>query len=483
MKHVDLLNDFLRDTVNLNDTRVSELETSTEAIKNAIRSSSWDPHINGWGEHGSWAHSTIIRPVDGGEFDADLLVFVEHVDGWSAATYIESLYSALRKSDTYKNKVSRSSHCITITYANERKVDIAPCITNRTIFNQLEVCNRHIDQFERSEPLLYTQWLVEKNGFSGNNSFRKVARLFKFLRDIKTRFTCPSILLTTLLALFIDEADRGTNGFTDTPTTLKTVFGRLDDWLQANVTKPRVSNPFLTTENFAEAWDDDQYATFREKIHQYRDWIDDAFGEQDRSESIAKWRRLFGDDFASTVVLEEGKSVGKSLVALFKASTVEARQFTGDLVDAIRRFGSGVLPDNFNRKPYMEAPTWRSAAQQIPVQVRANLHRNKYGTQRVGSVSSLEPLPAGHWLHFSAVTNTGLLFDTSNYKVMWRVTNTDEAAAKANALRGKIEKPENDNSRWEQLQYRGIHLVEAFVVSRRDDRLIGKSEAFRVMIE
>jgi hypothetical protein len=89
MKHVDLFNDFLNDVVNLNATRVSELEASIDAIKSAVRASQWLPRITGWMAHGSWAHKTIIRPVDQGEFDADLMVFVRPVEGWSAAEYIE----------------------------------------------------------------------------------------------------------------------------------------------------------------------------------------------------------------------------------------------------------------------------------------------------------------------------------------------------------------------------------------------------------
>jgi adenylyl/guanylyl cyclase-like protein with sensor domain len=98
-------------------------------------------------------------------------------------------------------------------------------------------------------------------------------------------------------------------------------------------------------------------------------------------------------------------------------------------------------------------------------------------------VQPLEPLPPGYWLHFKAVTNTGLPFGFGQYWVMWRVTNTDEAAARDNALRGKLEKPESDNSRWETLKYRGVHLVEAFVILKRNDTIVGQSEAFRVMIE
>jgi hypothetical protein len=481
MKHVDLFNEFLKETVNLNETRVTNLETSIDAIKDAVRASVWEPHLNGWMAHGSWAHKTIIRPVDAGEFDADLLVFVEHVEGWTAATYIEELYTAFRANPTYKDKVNRSSHCVTVSYANDKKVDVAPCPTNRT--NALEVCNRTTDQFEQTEPRKYTEWLVEKNGYSGNNSFRKVTRLVKYLRDIKERFTCSSVLLTTLLGHCINGSDKDSAEFADTPTALKTVTGRLDDLLQRYPTKPRVPNPFLSTENFADAWKtEEQYTNFRSKIHTYRGWIDDAYNEQDRSESIAKWRRVFGEDFASGVVLDEGKSVSKNAVALFKSMAQDAATFSGDLVDMIKRFGARVLPANFDKKSYMEAPKWFRSSD-MAVSVRADLHRSKYGTQRVGPVSSLEPLQPGYYLHFRAVTNTGGPFDPATYRVMWRVTNTDEAAAQAGELRGGFENPESDNSRWESLKYRGVHLVEAFVILKRTNTIVGQSSAFRVMIE
>jgi hypothetical protein len=481
MKHPDLFNDFLKDTVNLNDTRVKDLEPSIEAIKDAVRASDWKPHINSWMAHGSWAHKTIIKPVDSGEFDADLIVFVEHVDGWTAATYIDDLYRAFRANSTYRDMVSRSSHCVTISYANDKKIDVAPCLTNRT--NALEVCNRTKDQFEQTEPKQYTEWLVEKNSYCGNNSFRKVTRLVKYLRDIKERFTCSSVLLTTILGYMITEADQDSSEFADTATALKTVFGRSDDELQKHIAKPSVPNPFLSTEDFAAAWTEEQYTNFRDKIHTYREWIDDAYNEQDRSESIAKWRRVFGDEFAKGVAAEEGKSVSKALVASVRTTLAEASQFTGDLVDAIKQFGAKVLPASFDKKPYMEAPKWKSSGQNMAVVVRADLHRNNYGTQKVRAVQPLEPLQPGYWLNFKAYTNTGLPFDPSDYKVMWRVTNTDEAAASHNELRGKFEKPESDNSRWESLKYRGVHLVEAFVIRKRDDKVVGKSAAYRVMIE
>jgi hypothetical protein len=485
MKHVDLFNDFLKDTVNLNPTRVTNLDNSIDPIKDAVRGSDWKPHISGWMVQGSWAHKTIIRPVDQGEFDADLLVFVRPVDGWDAEDYIDTLLAAFKANGTYEDMVKGWSHCVTITYANDKKIDVAPCVVDRGGFTRLEVCNHDTNEFERSEPRQFTDWLVEKNGYSGSNSFRKVTRLIKYLRDIKTRFTCSSVLLTTILGYRISAADEDSAAFAETPTALKTIFGRMDDWLQMNLTKPAVTNPFLQTENFADAWTDAQYENFRERIQTYREWIDEAYDEQDRAESIAKWRRVFGEDFASGVVLDEGKSVSKALVADVRRTFVEASQFAGDLVDAIKRFGGHILPASFNKKSYMEAPKWKRvpANQMMSVTVRADLHRSKYGTQMVRPVQALDPLQPGYWVHFKAVTNTGMPFDASVYTVQWRVTNTDEAAAAENALRGKFEKPESDNRRWEELKYRGVHLVEAFVINKRTDRIVGQSEALRVMIE
>uniref|UniRef100_UPI0018DF722C SMODS domain-containing nucleotidyltransferase n=1 Tax=Roseomonas rosulenta TaxID=2748667 RepID=UPI0018DF722C len=198
-----------------------------------------------------WEHGTIIKPVDGDEFDADLLVFVDPVENWTAAEYVKQLGAAFAASGVYKDKYKTWDYCVTITYCGERKIDLAPCVMGRLRSNHLEVCNRTTDSFEQSEPVEFTQWPKRQNGYSGSNSFRKITRLLKYLRDIKTTFTCPSVLLTTLLGMQISRRDQGSDEFTDVPTTLRTVMQRLDDWLQARPFKPRVENPSLPTEDFA----------------------------------------------------------------------------------------------------------------------------------------------------------------------------------------------------------------------------------------
>lgn len=113
--------------------------------------------------------------------------------------------------------------------------------------------------------------------------------------------------------------------------------------------------------------------------------------------------------------------------------------------------------------------------------IAARAYTSEHG-DRIRSVANLEPLNAGRWLKFAAGNNVGVPFP-AEYEVKWRVTNTDEAAYVAKALRGDFYKSEDGGTRMEQLTYRGVHFVEAFVIRKSDKILLGKSSPFYVVIE
>lgn len=480
MKLITYFDDFLKDTVNLNQTRVNLLENSIESIKIFMKGSGWKPEIIEFKPQGSWAHKTIIKPFKDYPFDADLIAYVKPVDGWTAQDYINNLYKEFQGSGIYKEKTRRYSHCVTIEYAGERKIDIAPCVKERIYPETYEVCNRISNEFEKSMPGDYTDWLINKNSISGKNNLRKVTRLLKYMRDIKTNFTCPSFLLTTLLGERISYLDSINNPFTDVPTSLKILIGRLDDWLQANPTKPTVRNPVLYEEIQSNAWDETKYSNFRSKINLYREWIDDAYDESDKEESIGKWRRVFGDDFAAEETASKAACVSESAASeLSGRSLVSAGS---DLVTLVKDLGSIALPKGFNRLPHMHRPKWSaSSGAGLTVRVSAYLYTSKNG-QSIRQIKSLEPLQSCYWIKFSASNGSGLPFPSEHY-VMWRVTNTDKAAQKAKALRGEFYESGNNNSRWELLQYRGVHIVEAFLIRKATEVMLGKSDPFYVVIE
>ncbi len=488
MREKNHFNDFLEKTVNLNATKVSSLETSVDAIKDAVREIGWGVKIKEFRAQGSWAHKTIIKPPSGKTFDADLLVFVDPVEGWEPKDYVNKLATELGKHHRYANKVERSSHCATVVYAGDKRIDVAPCIKGRLSPNTYEVCNRNSNEFEQSEPIAYTQWVRERNAVIGSNDLIKTTRLLKYLRDIKQTFSCPSFLFTTLLGLRVYDGDKGSSAVEDLPTTLKTMVNRLDDWLQMNHYLPEVRNPVLYGENQASGWTQEKYTNFRNKIHQYRGWIDDAYEEADADESIGKWRRVFGEDFASSYVKARAENVSASMVVAkaYVAESFLSRtcRYGYDLVSRVKAEGSIAIPSNLRRLPHVERPQWRNCAadEKLNVTVRATVSNVRNSSSR-RDVESAQPLTQGHYFTFTAFGAYGQPFDANTFEVKWQVVNTDKQAAAAECLRGQFHGSDFGFSRQEHTEYRGVHFVRAYLVRKRDNRLMGVSEPFYVVVE
>lgn len=478
MKNVAEFRNFLSDTVNLNQTRLDQLQARVTTIKSFVRDSDWEPQISTFIEHGSWAHDTIIKPVDRGEFDADLLVKVHPVKGWSAAQYVKELGRAFLDSNRYGDKTVVYDYCVTITYADDCKIDIAPLVMGRDQQGALEVCNRRKDEFEDSQPVEYTRWMREKNGYSGNNSFRKATRLIKYIRDIKKRFSCQSVLLTTLIGHRIEWWDKDSVAFADTPSALQTIMGRLDDWLQARPDKPLVPNPALPAQDFAELWNDTQYANFRNFVSKYRKWIDEAVAASSRADSIEKWQRVFGDEFA------KGETVQKAEANAMQRTNSLLRDSAAhldSLVDNVIDFGVTILPSWFKTPPHKHAPPWKPA-EYVSRSVQVFAQYSRSSSDRGYPVQHGEALRTHGGLWFDVRVNKFQPVPADCY-VRWRITNTGAVAMALKKGRGGFVRPKDGNRRWETLEYRGVHMAEAFIIRRLDDRLVGYSEPFYVVIK
>ncbi|MBP2479749.1 hypothetical protein J3A72_000025 [Stenotrophomonas sp. PvP093] len=467
MKNLNHFNSFLANVVNLNSTRLDQLENSFAAIEVFLRNSNYVPRIVRLYKHGSWAHQTIIRPLDGRPFDADVILFVRPVEGWTAADYVDQLARTFESSPRYADKVRRYPYCVTLEYAGDRKMDIAPCVIDRLYPDSKEVCNRRDNAFQASMPEEYTSWLRDKNSISGNNSFRKVTRLAKYLRDYKGTFTCPSFLFTTLLGERIHEVDRYGNDFSDVPTSLRTLFRRLDDWLQENYYPPHVPNPVLPAEDQASEWSEEQYRNFRNAIHRYRQWIDAAFDEQDSDQSIELWRRIFGDSFAL---------VRQPVIAM-EAGLVDADAQLDD-VEALRIGGLQMVPVEVLEPGHRQQPPWPLANFRLPASVSGYLV-DAAGI-RLRTVRSGEPMAPNQDIRFEA--KLGGVQPNDTYRTMWRVTNTGEAARRVRNLRGGFDHSDQPHSRRETLSYRGVHQIEAFILNA-DGQIVGFSQPFYVAIE
>ncbi|WP_139184013.1 SMODS domain-containing nucleotidyltransferase [Aureimonas jatrophae] len=468
---------FLADDVNLNKTRIGTLETRVETIERFIESSTWTPKIREFSRQGSWAHKTIIKPPGNRGFDADLLVMVEPEPGWSAADYVEKLYEPFRASGTYREMVSRKTRCVVVTYAGDFSLDVVPCVVGRQTYFGKEICNRYEDAYEGTDGKGYAEWWDGRCRYASDDSLREAVRLLKYLRDIKGTFSAKSVLLTTMVGERVNAFDSVLGTLPDAVTTLKVVVGRLDDHLKQNPTMPDVRNPAWPEESFTRHWDADKYANFRAKIATYRSWIDDAFDEPDRNESIRKWRRVFGEAFAAQTLMEEARAIRGTM------ATRAAVPVVGDAVALVRAAGREVLSRIPATLPWVKKIPWHMAPT-LTVNVRADVYNARVGGRRLGPLQSGEIVSKGRELLLSAVNNLGNPFPT-DYDVRWRVVNTDEEAARqVSNLRGGFYKSEaGHGQRWEATLYRGPHWVEALLIRRRDKVCVGRSERFFVVVE
>lgn len=293
MKRVEDFDSFLSDHVNINQSRLDKLNDHVAAVTKHL--SRRLESFEGVERQGSYALRTIIKPEGDREYDADILLFMKYQRGKEPAEYINDVYNCLREHGTYRGMARRKTRCVMVDYAGDFHLDIVPCIE---INGQRHICNNKTNEFEVTDGNGYRDWFNEKTRIT-NGNLKRVARLLKYMRDHKGNFTAPSILLTTLIGMSVED-NEGDANFKTVPDTLHTVCNRINDFLQDNPFMPEIRNPVLPQESFTRHWDQNKYRNFREKFEIYTGHVNDAFKETDPQKSVQKWQKLFGDDFGKS---------------------------------------------------------------------------------------------------------------------------------------------------------------------------------------
>ncbi|MUZ73322.1 nucleotidyltransferase [Agrobacterium vitis] len=476
MKHIDQFANFLRDEVNLNKTRIENLESKAAAIEKFVLEN-WKVPVGEFEKQGSWAHRTIIKPPGNKGFDADLLAFVAPYESFEPTEYIDSLYAIFKASGIYESKVSRKTRCVTIEYANDFTLDVVPCVQKAGGYFGQDICNRRDNVFEPTDGKGFANWWHTRCSYANGDSLQEATRLLKYMRDIKLNFSVKSVLLTTLIGQQVSALDRALDVLCDVPTTLKVIIGRLDDYLQKQTTMPTIANPVLPDEFLTRNWDEEKYQNFRNKINKYRGWIDDAYAEPDEKESLLKWRDVFGDTFGADIVVEEARQVSARYM-----SNISTR-IVGNAFQVGRALATDLLRTIPSNVPWMRRARW-PMVRASTVLIRAGLYNSRNGP-RDSNLESGQVVHRSKEILFEAVNSMGLPFPSSDFKVMWRVVNTDpDGVRSASELRGGFYKSDaGDGKHWETTQYRGVHWVEAFLIRKRDGVCCGQSERFFVVIE
>ena len=311
------------------------------------------------------------------------------------------------------------------------------------------MCNRSENIEEKTDPQGYTEWLKDKNKKIENNNLVKSIRLFKYLRGIKQTFSCKSILLTTLVANQARLMDSIISGFDDLPSSFKILINRLNEFLQENDEMPIIYNPVNNEENFNRHWTQEKYENYRSQINKYNDWVNDAYDEEDQKESIKKWQKIFGDEFAKQVISE--------------SSTKQTQ--------------SDNTINNFPVPAYVEKPKWPMFGMNS-LSIKVTVHRTNDGSPEIATIQrDIIGVPLGKHLKVRMEYLGGI---SSTHQLYWQVVNTGQEAIRNNCPRGSIFS--GDKIRWEDTLYTGVHWVECFIVDRKKKICTGRSGRFFVNI-
>ena len=299
MKHEQRLRAFLDKTVNLNQSRLDDLDSRVTAIMNCLRNDpTLGPLVKSHIRQGSWAHRTIIKPLPGDEFDADILLHLTQVREWSQnpRTYINQVYQAFRRSATYRDKVEKKNRCVRIHYANDCHVDVVPYLIRGFFENQKVIVNHDADAFERTDPEAFTSWMRRQDRRTGNN-LRTTIRLMKYLRDRQDAFSVPSAILTTLTGNRVSVVRAFFDGYKDLPTAFMRLICSLDSYLQQHENMPPVTDPGRPETTFNHRWDQRRYTHLRSEINTLAAKVKAAYAEDDQARSAALWQKVFGPGF------------------------------------------------------------------------------------------------------------------------------------------------------------------------------------------
>lgn len=302
--HVSDFKTLLDNTVNIDQTRLDGLDTSTQALYDALKD---DPALDGLVvekiKQGSWAHRTIIKPKRGVDFDADFLLKMVEQPDWdlTPAKYGDAVFAALTDDGTYaKQPRECKDRCVRVVYADGYHVDIVPFVVradgNGWIVDSS--ANGGAGEWERTDPTGYTKWIRGKDDLAGGN-LRETIRLLKYLRDHRGWYSdTKSVILTTVVGEQVTTAKKATSPgcYADVPTTLLTVTESLAGYLDANGTAPPIEDPSSPGTDLSHRWTDSSYAQLRADMREVASLVRAAY-DASVSDSRTLWHDLFGAGF------------------------------------------------------------------------------------------------------------------------------------------------------------------------------------------
>jgi hypothetical protein len=390
---------------------------------------------------GSYPNGTAVEPVDGGEYDLDIVgVCVGPKSSCNAA--LNDLENRFKADGRFKDRVRYKKPCVRLQYAEDDvgkfHVDVVPLRMSPQDDCPYDAPRRD-EGWHGTAPAEYTKWCVNQ----GQRYMRTVKCMKRWRDEQQTvRTAIKSIVLQVLVAQCMPDLPGDSDRLA---ATFRNLYSRLSNLSQL----PVVTNPVLPSENLAARWTNESLRDFVNELAEAVEWVDKATGSADAVEAAAAWREILGDDFP----------------------VLSPKQLKFQVGD----YSHAHSPSAMGWQVTLD-PRYR-------VSVRATEQRGKRGQNRKPYASNGRLIFAGHRLHFRAD-----IAAPNHVEVWWQVANTGGHARDVGGLRGSIfrgkdlqgRETKDPKDNWEHTAYTGSHLIRALLLRTRT--VVAMSDWFTVNI-
>lgn len=423
-------NAFLRDHVNLNQTRVNTLQSRVSSLDKFLGDDSTlgDLVTDDVIPQGSFAHKTIIRPYTGNDFDADVLLPMEEDPDWEPKKYTIELQKALEASKRYEGKTTLGKRCVTIDYADDFHIDVVPFVTRPD--GSTYITHRIDNEWIRQDPVALTEWIEESSRVTNGHLIR-VIRLVKYLRD-RSSLNVASVVLTAMLTERV-HSFAGIDEYQNVATTLVSLVEDLNDYIGSRSSAPWVDDRI--GQNLADRLSPTGFLNLKSQIKTWARKMRTAL-DAPAEESVEKWRDLFGERFGASTTSAMALAASAGPV-----ETYEKREAPGEQdLERDHHIPVRLDPDARFRLVGRMSATRRGTGRHRPMRATGN------------------HVPIGRSLSFTIEGCTV----APPYDVYWKVRNAGVEAVRRKNLRGEIVR--GGEKITEHSSWPGNHWVQAWVV-------------------
>ncbi len=425
---IDLAFEAFISKISLTKTDCDRIESAYRGLTRVLESKLSDGGCEfEYYRQGSFENGTVVSPLDGGEYDVDIVVEYEEWPDQAKDT-LDFLASTVKENRTYSSKVRSKRSCVRVEYASNETgkfhVDLVPARPFGT-GTKIEV-PREGEGWHVSDPRAFSEW-CEGLG----EQYRNVVKIFKRWRDENetTKASIKSIQLQVLVA----EAMSGIEAGVSLPSVVRDTFKHLKIIISRRDTGFSLWNPVLPQEDLASSWSESGRKSFERSLDHALELINGMERSQDEAEVFDYWKELLGRDFPDLAEFEVEEKASTS-----HRMTPSSR---GWAIDA-------------------------NSERALKIQVEKEVYGRKTRPLKTHEKRALEH---DSKLKFS-LSDEGIPLGS---EVWWQVTNTGKHADSVSQLRGTFipARARNLNSfsdnqfvHWENTAYHGTHTVQAFVV-------------------